>query len=81
LQVDNLLVVLAGGGDGPNSLDAVSAIEQWVEKGKAPERILASHRSNGKVDRTRPLCPYPQQAMYQGSGNTDDAASFACRLP
>ena len=62
------------GGDGPNRFDGVEAIEQWVEQGKAPERIIASHND----DRTRPLCPYPQIAKYKGSGSTDDAANFVC---
>jgi hypothetical protein len=44
-----------------------------------PERVIASHKTDGKVDRTRPLCPYPQAASYKGSGSTDDAASFACK--
>ena len=67
-----------GGGDGPNTFDMLGALEQWVEKGKAPDQILASHSTNGKVDRTRPLCPYPQVARYKGSGSTDDAVNFAC---
>jgi feruloyl esterase len=67
------------GGDGPSRLDAVSALEQWVEQGKAPERIVASHVSAGnQVDRTRPLCPYPQVARYTGTGSTDDAVNFTC---
>jgi feruloyl esterase len=67
------------GGDGPSQFDAVAALEQWVEQGKAPDRIVASHPSGeGQVDRTRPLCPYPQVARYTGSGSTDDAANFAC---
>ncbi len=70
-----------GGGDGPNVFDTMSAIEQWVEKGKAPEKLIASHRTNGAVDRTRPLCPYPQIAVYTGSGSIDDAANFACKRP
>jgi feruloyl esterase len=70
-----------GGGDGPNTFDMMSAIEQWVEKGKAPEAILASHSTNGKVDRTRPLCPYPQAAKYKGTGSIDDSANFACTAP
>lgn len=70
-----------GGGEGPNSFDMVSALEQWVENKKAPDAILASHSSEGKVDRTRPLCPYPQVAKYKGSGSIDDAANFSCRLP
>ena len=68
-----------GGGDGPNSFDMVAALEQWVEQGRAPDRILASHATGGRVDRTRPLCPYPQLAVYTGAGSTDDAANFVCR--
>jgi feruloyl esterase len=70
-----------GGGDGPNMFDKVGALEQWVEQSKAPERIIASHRRDGKVDRTRPLCPYPQVAKYKGSGSIDEAANFACQAP
>jgi len=71
-----------GGGEGPNSFDAVSALEQWVEHGKAPDQIIASHRgADGKVDRTRPLCPYPQIARYKGTGSIDDAANFVCKAP
>jgi feruloyl esterase len=70
-----------GGGDGPNTFDMLSALEQWKEQGKAPNQILASHMTDGKVDRTRPLCPYPQTAKYKGSGSTDDAANFACMAP
>ena len=68
-----------GGGEGPNTFDMVSALEQWVEDGTAPDRIEASHATAGRVDRTRPLCPYPQVAVYKGSGSIDQAASFACR--
>jgi feruloyl esterase len=61
--------------------DKVAALEQWVEHGTAPDVMIASHRTNGKVDRTRPLCPYPQVAKYKGSGSIDDAANFACAAP
>jgi feruloyl esterase len=67
-----------GGGEGPNTFDMVSALEDWVERGKARDRITASHSINGAVDRTRPLCPYPQVAVYKGSGSIDDASSFSC---
>jgi feruloyl esterase len=70
-----------GGGEGPNTFDMVSALEQWVEQGRAPEQIAASHRQNGTVDRTRPLCRYPQVARYKGSGSIDDAANFICAQP
>jgi feruloyl esterase len=68
-----------GGGEGPNTFDMVGALEQWVEHGKAPDRILASHTADGVVDRTRPLCPYPQVAVYRGAGSIDEAANFSCR--
>jgi feruloyl esterase len=70
-----------GGGEGPNTYDTVRALEQWVEEGKAPDRIIASHATNGSIDRTRPLCPYPQVARYQGTGSTDEATSFICAAP
>ena len=67
------------GGVGPNTFDAVAALEQWVEASTKPAQIVASHMSNGVVDRTRPLCPYPQVASYKGSGSIDEAASFVCK--
>ena len=66
------------GGEGPDTFDKISLIEQWVEQGKAPDRITAAHRTAGKVDRTRPICPYPQIARYNGTGSIDDAANFTC---
>ena len=68
-----------GGGEGPNTFDMVTALEQWVEAGKAPDQIQASQASGGRVTRTRPLCPYPQVAAYQGTGSIDEAANFTCR--
>jgi feruloyl esterase len=70
-----------GGGPGPNSFDMQTALEQWVERGIAPEQIVATHSINGVVDRSRPLCPYPKVAVYKGKGDTNDAASFVCRNP
>jgi feruloyl esterase len=67
------------GGAGPDTFDKVKVMEEWVEKGTAPKRIIASHQTGGVVDKTRPLCPYPQVAKYNGTGNTNDAASFACK--
>ena len=69
------------GGPGTSRFDALTALEQWAEQKKAPEQIPAAHLTNGKVDRTRPLCAYPQEAKYMGTGNTDDAANFTCALP
>jgi feruloyl esterase len=67
------------GGDGTDTFDMLKTIEQWVEQGKAPDRIEASRVRNGKTDRTRPLCPYPQVAKYNGSGSTDESANFSCK--
>jgi len=69
------------GGIGPDQNDAVTAVIDWVEKGVAPEKIVAKKLVNGAVTRSRPLCPYPQVARYKGQGSTDDAASFECRAP
>lgn len=68
-----------GGGDGPSTFDMLTALEQWVEKGKAPDFIPASHVTNGQPDRTRILCAYPQVATYKGSGDPNDASNFVCR--
>ena len=80
------------GGDGPSVVDMVSEIDRWVETGKKPERIIASRpaapaKPAGKMGpataaiepMTRPLCPWPQVAVYKGSGSTNDAANFECR--
>jgi feruloyl esterase len=67
-----------GGGEGPNNFDVIGAMARWVENGKAPDSIVAS-RHEGNASRTRPLCPYPQVAVYKGAGSTDDAANFTCR--
>jgi feruloyl esterase len=69
------------GGEGPNAFDPLAALEQWVENGHAPTTITASHRTDGKVDRSRPLCPYPQVAKYRGTGSIDEAVNFTCQLP
>jgi feruloyl esterase len=68
-----------GGGDGTSTFDMLTALEQWVEQGTAPDRIPASRVVDGRADRTRPLCPYPQAAVYTGKGSTDDAANFVCK--
>ena len=69
------------GGEGPNTFDAIGTLDRWVETGPAPNRLDASHATGGTVDRTRPLCAYPQVARYNGTGSIDDAANFTCRAP
>jgi feruloyl esterase len=63
------------GGDGTPDFDMIPELDNWVEQGKAPDRVVAS-RTN--PDRTRPLCPYPLVAVYKGTGSTDAAESFVC---
>jgi feruloyl esterase len=70
-----------GGGPGPNHFDGITALEEWVEDGDVPEKIIAFHSTDGEIDRTRPLCPYPQVAVYRGKGSTNNAVNFACKLP
>jgi tannase/feruloyl esterase len=70
-----------GGGPGPNHFDGMTALEQWVEDGDVPEEIIAFHSTEGEIDRSRPLCPYPQIAVYRGKGSTNSAVNFACKLP
>ncbi|MFN3324819.1 MAG: tannase/feruloyl esterase family alpha/beta hydrolase [Bryobacteraceae bacterium] len=70
------------GGPGCASFDPLAPLIEWVEHGKAPDRLTASRRdAAGKVVRSRPLCPYPQVAKYKGAGSIDDAASFTCAEP
>lgn len=67
--------------DGPDH-DIFSALMRWVEEGEAPERVVAAKYVNDDpmqgVARSRPLCSWPQVAVWDGSGDVDDAASFAC---
>jgi len=67
-----------GGGSGPQPQNLFGALVDWVENGVAPETILATNVTGNVVTRSRPLCPYPQTAIYNGSGSTDDAANFHC---
>jgi feruloyl esterase len=59
----------------------LTALENWVEHGAAPDRVIASHRTNNVVDRMRPLCPFPQEAKWKGKGSTDQAENFVCASP
>lgn len=63
--------------------DIFAALEQWVEKGVAPDLLIGSGPSplDPKKTLTRPLCPYPQQARYGGSGDPNDSANFTCAAP
>jgi feruloyl esterase len=65
------------GGAGPDRFDTLAAIEDWVERGVAPERIVAT-RADSSL--SRPLCPYPALPRYTGTGDPADAASFECAV-
>ena len=62
-----------GGGEGPNTFDALAALDNWVAKGMPPDKIVAAHSSNGRIDRTSPLCPYPQ-IIHRSRNGTGKAA-------
>ncbi len=78
------------GGPATDQFDALTSLVNWVEKGEAPDRIIAGARGAGNAggvnaevpadwaaNRTRPLCPHPLIARYKG-GDKEQAASFAC---
>ncbi len=69
------------GGNGTDQFDPVTAVIDWVEKGKPPDSIFARQVKSNRIVRTRPLCPYPEVARYSGHGSIDDAASFSCATP
>jgi feruloyl esterase len=77
----------------PNNFDLLTAVEAWLERGKALNKIVASHVAArpgernpplsmsvaGTVDRTRPISAYPKMAAYKGTGNIDEATSITCK--
>jgi len=79
------------GGPTTDQFDMIDTIVNWVEKGQAPDQVVANVRGAGanKVNtevpatwnpaRTRPLCPYPKVAKYNGTGDIDSASSFTCK--
>jgi feruloyl esterase len=77
------------GGPGLTTFDTLTALERWVEEGKAPAKLIASHTELAFPDNvmtaappagtfSRPLCPWPEVARYVGKGNKTDARSFVC---
>lgn len=69
------------GGVGTDEFDAFTALVEWTEKGVVPNQLAAWQSRDGKVVRSRPLCPYPQVAKYKGTGNPDEAPNFVCTNP
>ena len=70
-----------GGGPGATDVDWLSAIVEWVEHTRAPDKLIASKRGPGTTVLTRPLYPYPQSAIYKGSGDPNSADSFVVKSP
>jgi feruloyl esterase len=68
------------GGEGPWLFDAITTLDKWVETKQAPERIVVRNPP-GAPARTRPLCPWPNEAVYSGQGSTDEENSFRCESP
>ena len=60
-----------GGGPGFTEFDALTKLENWVEKGQAPERVIAWRSSNGVVERSRPVFPYPVSAALFWKGRSE----------
>jgi feruloyl esterase len=65
-----------GGGPGAVDVDWLSVLVDWVENSKDPDKLTASKREHGKAVMTRPLFPYPQYAIYKGTGDPNSADSF-----
>jgi feruloyl esterase len=69
------------GGVGADTWDKASVLDRWRESGRPPSQVTASHATDGTIDRTHPLCAFPQVAKYRGTGRLSDASSFECKAP
>jgi feruloyl esterase len=70
-----------GGGPGPAQVNWMAALERWRQSSIPPDRLIASRVTDNHVTMTRPICPYPSVAKYNGTGSSNDEANFACKLP
>ena len=71
-------VLHCAGGPGPDQVDWIAIIQQWVEENEAPERLVATKMTQGEVDMLRPLCAWPAEAVYKGSGDPKREENFEC---
>jgi len=78
--------MVPGMGHGPGTngaenfnFDALSLIEEWKEHGKAPDQLIVEHYKDGKRIGTRLVCQYPKVAMYSGTGDAENSASYSCK--
>jgi hypothetical protein len=69
-------VLHCGGGPGPDDVDWIKIMRDWVENGIAPERVIVSKTTDGKTTMTRPVFPYPRKAVYDGKGDPNLESSF-----
>lgn len=69
------------GGAGPDRLNGLEALVKWVEKDESPTQLMAEKRVGNDVSMTRPLCSYPQQAVYKGTGSVNSVDNFECKPP
>jgi feruloyl esterase len=67
------------GGDGPDQVHFMAALERWREQGVEPKVLIATKTAASRVDMTRPICAVPQVARYKGTGSTNDADNFVCK--
>jgi Tannase and feruloyl esterase len=67
------------GGQALDTFDPLAALVDWVEKGKAPNQMIATGQAF--PGRSRPICPFPKQSRYKGVGSIEDASNFECRMP
>ena len=74
-----------GGGQSPGNFDPLGAMVKWVESGAAPEKLIAikppAESEPGTAPQKHLLCPYPQVAQFQGSGDSNDVSTYACKKP
>jgi feruloyl esterase len=68
------------GNEGVNQFDLLSVMDAWSESGKPPASITAARVMDGSVERTHPLCPYPEEAIFNGTGSAKDTASYTCAV-
>ncbi len=68
------------GGVGPDTLDPITPVINWVERGIVPNTLLARKLDSAGLNVlfARNLCPYPTEAKYLGSGDPNNASSFRC---
>ncbi len=70
------------GGNGPSTfdMDSLNTLLEWKKSNKAPDQLVAQHRTNGAEDRKVLVCAYPKIAVFHGKGSMDDPSNFSCKV-